>query len=119
MKAFYAIAMLTTVLVSWSASAETTVSTTSTNCRKSAYGPETCTTTTSSGSGSAPASQKQMSQAEERQYWEEKDARIRKWEAYCKPSGTIDNMGITRLKYAHEGCDLGRNGEDAALAQMR
>ena len=118
MKSIYAIAMLTTVLMSWSASAETTVSTSSTSCRRSAYGPEQCTTTTNTGSGSASASQKQMSQAEERKYFEEKEARIRKWEDYCKPTGVIDKMGITRLRYAHEGCDLGRNGDDA-LAEMR
>jgi hypothetical protein len=119
MKSIYAIAMLTTVLMSWSASAETTVSTTSTSCRRSAYGPEQCTTTTSTGGGgSAASSQKQMSQAEERQYIEEKEARIRKWEAYCKPTGVIDKMGITRLRYAHEGCDLGRNGDDA-VAEVR
>ena len=114
----YTIATLAAILAPWSAVADTTVSTTSTSCRRSAYGPEQCTTTTSTGSGSAAASQKQMNQAEERQYSEEKEARIRKWEEFCKPTGFIDKMGITRMRYAHEGCDLGRNGDDA-LAEMR
>jgi hypothetical protein len=119
MKPLYAIAMLSTVLLSWSASAETTVTTTSRSCRTSAYGPSTCTTVTSTGNGSEPTPQKQMSQAEERKYLEEKEARIRKWEEFCKPTSFIDNMGITRLRYAHEGCDLGRSGEGGPVAQMR
>jgi hypothetical protein len=117
MKPLYAIAMLSTVLISWSASAETTV--TSRSCRASTYGPSTCTTVTKTLDDSEPTNQKKMSQAEERRYQEEKDARIRKWEEFCKPTGVTDNMGITRLRYAHEGCDLGRNGEGGPVAQVR
>ena len=47
-----------------------------------------------------------------------KQERIKKWEAFCKPTGFIDDMGITRLRYAHAGCDLGRNGDGAPVAQM-
>lgn len=119
MKPLVAIALLSTVLISWSASAETTVSTSSTSCTKSAYGTGSCTTTTTTGGNSQAANQKQMNQAEERKYWEEKEARIRKWEEFCKPTGVTDNMGITRLRYAHEGCDLGRSGEGGPVAQMR
>jgi len=118
MKVLYAIAMSAAVLTSWSAVAETTVSTTSTNCTRSAYGPGSCTTTTTSG-GNAPPSQRQMSIVEERLYREEKEARIRKWEEFCKPTGFVDDMGITRLRYAHAGCDLGRNGESGPVAQMQ
>jgi hypothetical protein len=117
MKPLVAIAMLSTVLISWSASAETTVR--STSCRNSAYGPSTCTTVTKTLDDSEPNNQKKLSQAEERKYWEEKEARIRKWEEFCKPTGVTDNMGITRLRYAHEGCDLGRSGEGGPVAQMR
>jgi hypothetical protein len=116
MKPLYAIAMLSTVLMSWSASAETTIS--STSCTRSAYGTGSCTTTTTVG-GSQTANQKQLSLAEERKFQEEKEARIRKWEEFCKPTGVIDNMGITRLRYAHEGCDLGRSGDAGPVAQMR
>jgi hypothetical protein len=119
MKPVYALAFTATVLMSWSAVAETTVTTTSRNCRASAYGPETCTTTTTTGNGSEPAAQKQMSIAEERLYREAKEARIRKWEEFCKPAAFVDDMGITRLRYAHAGCDLGRNGESGPVAQMQ
>jgi hypothetical protein len=118
MKPLYALAFSAAVLMSWSAVAETRVETTSRSCRSSAYGPSTCTTTTSSN-GSEPANQKQISAAEDRLYQEEKEARIRKWEEFCKPTGFVDDMGITRLRYAHAGCDLGRNGEGGPVAQMQ
>ena len=116
MKPLYALAISAAVLTSWSAVAETTVSTTSRNCRSSAYGPSSCTTTTTTSNGSEPANQKQISAAEDRVNREEKEARIRKWEEFCKPTGFIDDMGITRLRYAHPGCDLGRSGP---VAQMQ
>ena len=119
MKPLYALAISAAVLTSWSAVAETTVTTTSTSCRGSAYGPSTCTETRSTSSGSQPANEKQMSIVEERLYREAKEARIRKWEEFCKPTGFIDDMGITRLRYAHAGCDLGRNGDGGSLAQMQ
>jgi hypothetical protein len=116
MKPLYAIAMLSTVLMSWSAIAETTVS--STRCTQSAYGPGSCVTTTTTGSGSEPASQRQLSIAEEKKLQEAKEARIRKWEDYCKPTGYTDDMGITRVRYAHPGCDLGRSS-DGSMAQAQ
>ena len=119
MKSLYALAMSTAVLMSWSAVAETTVETTSRSCRSSAYGPSTCTTTTTSSKGSEPTNQKQINAAEERLYREEKEARIRKWEEFCKPTGFVDDMGITRLRYAHAGCDLGRSGDGGPIAQMQ
>jgi hypothetical protein len=121
MKPLYAIAMLTTVLMSWSAAAETTVAKTS--CSSSAYGPSTCTTTTATATatanGSEPASQRQLNLAEEKQLQEAKEARIRKWEEFCKPAGYTDDMGITRVRYAKPGCDLGRSSESGSLAQAR
>jgi hypothetical protein len=118
MKPLYAVAMLSTVLMSWSAVAETTVSSTSCS-RGNAYAPGSCVTTTTTGSGSgAAASQRQLSLAEERQLQEAKEARIRKWEEYCKPTGYIDDMGITRMRYAHPGCDLGRSS-DGSMAQAQ
>jgi hypothetical protein len=117
MKPLYAIAMLSTVLMSCSAVAETTISSTSCS-RGNAYGPGTCVTTTTTGSNPETASQRQLSQAEERQLREAKEARIRKWEDYCKPTSYIDDMGITRVRYAHAGCDLGRSG-DGSLAQAQ
>jgi hypothetical protein len=119
MKPLYALAFSAAVLMSWSAVAETTVTTTSRSCRSSAYGPSTCTTTTTTGNGSEGAAQKQMSIVEERLYKEAKEARIRRWEEFCKPTGFVDDMGITRLRYAHAGCDLGRSGEGGPVAQMQ
>ena len=114
MKPLYALAFSAAVLTSWSAvAAETTVTTTSTNCRGTI-----CTETRTVSNGSQPT-EKQMSIVEERLYREAKEARIRKWEEFCKPAGFIDDMGITRLRYAHAGCDLGRSGEGGPVAQMQ
>ena len=64
-------------------------------------------------------SRETMNSVEERMYREAKEARIRKWEEFCKPTGFIDDMGITRLRYAHAGCDLGRSGDGGPVAQMQ
>jgi hypothetical protein len=114
MKSLCALAFSAAVLTSWSAVAETTVTTTSTSCRGTI-----CTETRVVSSGSEPANQKQMSIVEERLYREEKEARIRKWEEFCKPTSFIDDMGITRLRYAHAGCDLGRSGDGGPVAQVQ
>ena len=114
MKPLYALALSAAVLTSWSAVAETTVTTTSTSCRGTI-----CTETRTVSNGSEPANQKQMSIVEERLYREEKEARIRKWEEFCKPTSFIDDMGITRLRYAHAGCDLGRSGDGGPVAQVQ
>jgi hypothetical protein len=119
MKPLCALAIAATVLTSWSAVAETRIETTSSNCRSSAYGPSSCTTTTTSSNGSETPSQRQMGIVEERLYREEREARIRKWEEFCKPSSFVDDMNITRLRYAHPGCDLGRNSDGGAVAQVR
>ena len=119
MKPLHALAISVAVLTSWSAVAETSVSTTSRSCKSGAYGASVCTETTVNSKAPEPASEKPLSAAEQKLIQEEKEARIRKWEAFCKPSGFVDDMGITRLRYAHPGCDLGRNGEAGSLAQMQ
>lgn len=118
MKSLYALAISAAVLTSWSAVAETSVTTTSTSCR-GGYGPQTCTETRTTSNGAEPANQKQLSIVEERLYREAREARIRKWEEFCKPTGFVDDMGITRLRYAHAGCDLGRSGDGGSLAQVQ
>ncbi|MEA2881931.1 MAG: hypothetical protein QOH32_1187 [Bradyrhizobium sp.] len=118
MKALYVLAISAAVLTSWGAIADTTVSTTSRSCKNSAYGPAVCTETTVNSSGTEAPRPKEISAAEERLAREEKEARIRKWQDFCKPAGFIDEMGITRLRYAHPGCDLGRSGE-GTLAQVQ
>lgn len=119
MKPLQAFAFSAAILMSSSAVAETTVSTVSRNCRSSAYGPQTCTTITTTSNSSEPVNQKQLGAAEDRPAREEKEARIRKWEEFCKPTGFVDDMGIRRLRYAHPGCDLGRSGEGGPVAQMQ
>jgi hypothetical protein len=118
MKPLYVVAISAAVLTSWGAAADSTVSTTSRSCKNSAYGPAVCTETTVNSSGPEAAKPKEISAAEERLAREEKEARIRKWQDFCKPAGFIDEMGITRLRYAHPGCDLGRSG-DGTLAQVQ
>jgi hypothetical protein len=118
MNPLYAFAISAAVLTSWSAVAETTVSTTSRSCKSSAYGPSVCTETTVNSAAPAPAKPMEIDPVEERLAREAREARIRKWEDYCKPASFIDEMGITRLRYAHAGCDLGRSG-DGSLAQMQ
>lgn len=118
MKPLYAFAFSLAVLTSWSAVAETTVSTTSRSCKSSAYGPSVCTETTVNSSAPQPAKPGEINPVEERLAREAREARIRKWEDFCKPASFIDEMGITRLRYAHAGCDLGRSG-DGSLAQMQ
>lgn len=39
----------------------------------------------------------------------EQAERIRKWEAFCAPVGHVDALGVTRLSYAHPGCENGRS----------
>jgi hypothetical protein len=34
--------------------------------------------------------------------------RDKKWETFCKPARTYDNLGVVRLAYAQSGCEFGR-----------
>jgi hypothetical protein len=123
MKTICAIAMTAFVLMSASAGAGTTVSTTTTatNCKKSAYGPQTCTTMTTKNDDSeqSTATPKQKTAAEIRREQEEAEARIRQWEAFCRPTKAIDKFGITRLSYAHEGCEFGISQDTESFAQVK
>lgn len=38
----------------------------------------------------------------------ERDARDAKWLEFCQPKRTVDELGMTRLVYAHPGCEHGR-----------
>lgn len=33
----------------------------------------------------------------------------RKWLAFCKPTRHVDEFNVTRLSYAHDGCEFGRS----------
>jgi hypothetical protein len=120
MKTIYAIAMAAAVLISESAGAGTTVTTTSKNCRDSAYGPSTCTTTTTSNDTeqSTPAP-RPSNAAQARKEQQEADAREHQWEEFCKPTGVVDKFGITRLQYAHQGCEFGISEDTGSFAQMK
>jgi len=91
----------------WAGETSTTV------CKPNPGGGSTCTT---SSRESLPATPRQLSPAEERQQRDARDASIRKWEAYCRPTRRIDKEGVTRLQYAQEGCEFGRSEADEVLA---
>lgn len=38
-----------------------------------------------------------------------KQARIKKWEAFCRPARRYDDTGVARLVYARNGCEFGRS----------
>lgn len=40
---------------------------------------------------------------------EAKAGRIQKWESFCQPKPVVDKYGVTRMEYAHDGCDFGRS----------
>ena len=105
MKTIWAIAMTAFVLMSASAGAGTSVSTT--------------TTTKNDDSEQATGTPKQKTAAEVRKEQEEAEARIRQWEAFCRPTKAIDKFGITRLSYAHEGCEFGISQDTESFAQVK
>lgn len=39
----------------------------------------------------------------------DRDARIAKWELYCQPKLTVDDLGVSRYRYLHAGCEYGRS----------
>lgn len=39
----------------------------------------------------------------------EAQGRDDKWVAFCKPIRAVDDEGVTRLRYAHPGCEFGRS----------
>jgi hypothetical protein len=39
----------------------------------------------------------------------DRQERDKKWEAFCKPARTYDNLGVVRLVYAKSGCEFGRS----------
>lgn len=74
-------------------------------CRRIPGGGSSCSTTTTERETAFPA---QTSPAELAQDRIEKEIRIRDWEAFCKPTVKLDNLGVSRFSYAHPNCDLGR-----------
>lgn len=97
------------VLAGWtiSASAETQVSVQ--KCTRDYSGASICTTT--SGKVEEPPRPKPLNSKAEAAAaaaaLKQENERIEKWEAYCQPTGKIDEFGVTRLSYAHKGCEFG------------
>jgi hypothetical protein len=46
--------------------------------------------------------------AQEAEDYKAKQESIKKWEAFCKPARTYDDLGVVRLVYAQKGCEFGR-----------
>lgn len=95
MKTLFAIAAL--ALMSGSAQAWDAVTT----CTYSQFYGRTCRT-------SVTADQPR-DYAQEAEDEAAKQERIKKWEAFCKPTRTYDNEGVVRLIYAKKGCEFGRS----------
>ena len=95
MKIIYAIAALT--LLSTSAQAWQVVE----RCTESQYYGRKCTT--------SYLDDPTRNEAQEREDERARRASIEKWEAFCKPTRTYDDQGVTRLTYARKGCESGRS----------
>jgi len=37
------------------------------------------------------------------------ETRASKWESFCQPKAVADHYGVERLRYAHAGCEFGRD----------
>jgi len=47
--------------------------------------------------------------AQEAEDYRAKVEETKKWEAYCKPTRSYDDLGVVRLAYARRGCEFGRS----------
>jgi hypothetical protein len=70
-------------------------------CTYSKFFGRTCTTSYRD----APAHNPALEQEEQKA----KRTSVEKWEAFCKPTRTLDNEGVVRLVYAKKGCEFGRS----------
>jgi len=95
MKILYMVAAL--ALVSTSAQAWEVVE----RCTFSKFYGRTCRTTYVDAEPRNPA----LEQEEEKA----RRASIEKWEGFCKPTRTYDDVGVVRLTYARKGCEFGRS----------
>jgi hypothetical protein len=93
------------VLIATAAQAE--VVTTTTKCARNYYTGLECRTTTLTGTD-APNSPRHKTRAEIEQDARDAAERAAKWESFCKPTPVVGDDGLTRIKYAHKNCDIGR-----------
>jgi hypothetical protein len=74
-----------------------------TNCAYSRfYGTSSCRTV---GTEDQPFTRDYAQEAEDFKLRQE---RIKRWEDFCKPVRTYDDLGMVRLVYAQKGCEFGR-----------
>jgi hypothetical protein len=97
MKIVFAIATFVLVSMSTSAQAWEIVE----KCTYSKFFGRTCRTTYIEDEPRNPAQELEDQRA--------RRASIEKWEGFCKPQRTYDNLGVVRLVYAHKGCEFGRS----------
>ena len=82
---------------------------TTTTCQRVAGGGYSCSTHTSSRTPRTLSSLSKEERAEIAMLEDERNERIAKWEAFCKPTIKEDAYGVSRYVYAHKNCDLGRS----------
>lgn len=80
-----------------------------TTCQRVAGGGYSCSTQTSSRTPRTLSQLSKEERAEIAMLEDERNARIAKWEAFCKPVLKEDAYGVPRYSYAHKNCDLGRS----------
>jgi hypothetical protein len=82
------------------------VTTTTSNCRPGYLGGVTCSATSATIEPERPRSYSAKELADIRR---ETDERHRKWTAFCQPEVYQDENYLKRYRYAHKGCDIGRD----------
>jgi hypothetical protein len=99
MKVLYSIAAL--ALMSGSAQAWDIYTTCSGNRYFGSYYNSTCRTSV--------LADRPRNYAQEAADEKARQERVRKWEAFCKPTRIYDNLGVARLTYTKAGCEFGRS----------
>jgi hypothetical protein len=72
-----------------------------TNCTYSRYFGKSCHT--------VGIDDQERNSAQEAADLQARQERDKKWEAFCKPARTYDDLGVVRLVYARPGCEFGRS----------
>lgn len=101
MKILFAIAAFALVSTSMSMSTSAQAWDLVERCTYSKFFGRTCRTTYYEDEARNPAQELEDQRA--------RRASIEKWEGFCKPQRTYDNLGVVRLVYAHKGCEFGRS----------
>lgn len=103
-----AIALNALMFIERASAQDTTVST---SCGRNALGGYSCSTSSRTTPVRVPREWRDLSKGEQAQLMADevaRDQRIAKWEAFCKPTARVDDLGVSRYSYAHKGCEYGR-----------